>query len=94
MKANQDKYYILLNTKTPIDMPVEMTCITFSLCGKLLGMTIYSDLKFYKHICNLCDKVSKKINALCRVTSYMSFKKRRTVMKRFAESQFNYCSLI
>ena len=49
---------------------------------------------FDKHISDLCDKVSKKINALCRVTGYMSLEKRTIVMKTFVESQFNYCSLI
>ena len=53
-----------------------------------------SDLKFYKHIYDLCNKVSKKINALCRVTGYMSLEKRRIVMKTNVESKFNYCTLI
>ena len=61
---------------------------------KLLGITIDSDLKFDKHMSDLCDKVSKKINALCRVTGYMSLGKRSFVMKTFVESQFNYCPLI
>ena len=45
-----------------------------------------SDLKFEKQISDLWDKVSKKINALCRVTGYMSLEKRRIVMKTFVES--------
>ena len=63
-------------------------------CEKLLGITIDFDLKFDRHISDLCDKVSKKINALCGVTSYISSEKCRVVMKRFVESQFNYCPLI
>ena len=51
-------------------------------------------LKFDKHISDLCDKVSTKINALCRVTGFMSLEKLKIVMKTFVESQFNYCSLI
>ena len=30
-------------------------------------MTINSDLKCDKHIYDLCDKVRKKLNALCRI---------------------------
>ena len=75
-------------------MHLEGTCITSSSCEKLLGITINSDLKFDKHISDLCNKVSKKINALCRVTSYMSLEKRRIVMKTLAKSQCNYCPLI
>ena len=45
-------------------------------------------------ISDLWDKVSKKVNALCRVTGYISIEKRSIVLKTFVESQFNYCSLI
>ena len=48
-------------------------------CKKLLEITTDSDLKFDKHNSDLRDKVSKKINVLCRVTGYMSLEKRRIV---------------
>ena len=80
--------------KNAIDVHHERACIASSSYERLLGITLDSDLKFDKHISDLCDKVSKKINALCRVTGYMSLEKRRIVMKTFVESQFNYCPLI
>ena len=61
---------------------------------KLLGVTIDSELKFENHIKELCLKVGKKINAVCHISSSMSLEKRRTLMKAFTESQFNYCLLI
>ena len=61
---------------------------------KVLGVTIDSQLKFENHIKELCFEVGKKINALCHVSSSMSLEKRRTLMKAFIESQFNYCPLI
>ena len=94
MKVNPGKCHIILSTKNAIDGHLEGTCITSSSCERLLGITIDSDLKFDKHISELCDKVSKKINTLCRVTDYMSLEQRRIVMKTFVESQFNYCLLI
>ena len=36
---------------------------------------IDSDLKFGKHISDLCNKVSKNVNALYQVTGYMSSEK-------------------
>ena len=72
MKVNPGKYHILLSIKIAIDVHLEGACIMFSSCEKLLGITIDSDLKFDKHISDLYDKVSKKINALCGVTGYMS----------------------
>ena len=67
-------------------MHLHWACISSSSCEKPLGMTIDSDLKFDKHIYDLCDKVSKKVDALCRVTGYMSLQIRRIVMKTFVES--------
>ena len=92
MKVNSGKCHILLSTKIAIDVHLEGACITLSSCEKL-GITIDSHLKFDKHISDLCDKFSKKINALCRVTD-MSLDKGRIVMKTFVDSQFNYCPLI
>ena len=60
MTVNPGKCHILLSTKTATDVHLEGACITSSSCEKLLGITIDSDLKFDKHISNLCDKVSKK----------------------------------
>ena len=94
MKVNPGKCHILLSTKNAIDVHLEGACITSSSCEKLLGITVDYDLKFDKYISDLRDKVSKKINALCRVKSYMSLEKRRIVVKAFVESQFNYCPLI
>ena len=65
MKVNPGKCHILLSTKNAIDVHLEGACITSSLCEKLLGITIDSDLTFDKHISDLCNKVNKKINALC-----------------------------
>ena len=77
MKVNPGKYHILLNTKNAIDVHLEGVRITSSLCEKLHGITIDSDLKFDKHISDLYNEVSKKMNELCRFTGYMSLEKRR-----------------
>ena len=60
----------------------------------LLGITLDSELKFEKHITDICNKVSQKIPVLSRITSYMSLNKWSLRMKTFVESQFNYCPLI
>ena len=59
MKVNSDKCHLLLITKNPINVHLEEACITSSSCEKLLGVTIDSDLKFDKHISDLCDSVRK-----------------------------------
>ena len=60
----------------------------------LLGVSIDSELNFENHISNICNKVSKKLNALGRIAGYITFEKRRMLFKAFIESQFNYCPLI
>ena len=60
----------------------------------LLGASIDSELNFENHISNICNKVSKKLNALGRMAGYITFEKRRMLFKAFIESQFNYCPLI
>ena len=62
--VNSGKCPILLSTINAIDVHLEGACITSSSCEKLLGITIDSDLKFDKHISDLCNNISKKINAL------------------------------
>ena len=94
LKANPGKSHILLSSKKPEIVSVDGISIAASSHEKLLGVIIDSELKFENHITEICLKVSKKINALCRISSFMSLEKRRTLMKAFIESQFNYCSLI
>ena len=94
LKANPGKSHILLSSKKPEIVSVDGICIAASSREKLLGVIIDSELKFENHITEICLKVSKKINALCRISSFMSLEKRRTLMKAFIESQFNYCPLI
>ena len=94
MKANPGKCHILLSKKDPAEILIAGTNIENSSYEKLLGVHIDSDLKFDKHVSEICDKVSQKVNALSRISNYMSLSKRRIVMKTFIESQFNYCPLI
>ena len=71
---------------------------------KLLGITIDTRLSFQHHITSLCKKASQKLHALARIAHYThaltriahytDFEKRRSLMKAFVISQFNYCPLI
>ena len=61
---------------------------------KLLGISIDTRLSFEHHVASLCKKASQKLDALVRIAHYMDFEKRRSLMKAFVISQFNYCPLI
>ena len=89
-KANPGKCHLLLSSKNPTDVSIGDTSIKTSTTETLLGILIDSELSFDQHISSVCSKVSKKLHALGRIATFMSFNKRRTLMKAFIESQFNY----
>ena len=50
-----------------------------------------------KQVCNvssLCKKARQKLHALARVVNFMDLVKRKSLMKAYITSQFNYCPLI
>ena len=61
---------------------------------KLLGVEIDSNLLFNKHVRSLYMKASRKLSALTKVVKFMNLQQRRTLMKAFVVSQFNYCPLL
>ena len=94
MKANPGNSHILLSNKKTEKVKINDVVLTSSVEEKLLGITLDSELKFEKHITDICNKASQKIHVLSRITSYMSLNMWRLLMKMFVESQFNYCPLI
>ena len=67
-------------------------------CGqndvKRLGIILDNNLKFDKHVSNICSKANRKLSALTRVAKFLPFKKRRILFKAFNESQFKYCPFV
>ena len=94
MKANPDKCHFLLNGKGTYKAKIGSHTIESSKQQKLLGVIIDNKLTFEKHLDNLCTRASQKLNALCRVSSYMSTEQKRIIMKAFVNSQFGYCPLV
>ena len=93
-KANASKCHFFLLPYKPITIKIKESAIESSNSENLLGVTINSKLSFDDHITILCRKTSQKLHALSRVASYMSFDKKRILLKTFITSQFNYCPLV
>ena len=91
MEVNTDKCHLPLNSQQPNTFKIGDLQINNSLSEKLLGITFDCMLKFNKHIEGICEKASKKINALARLAPYMGTTKKRIIMNTFFKSQFNYC---
>ena len=85
MKANPGKPNILLNNKKTEKVKINNALLTSSVEEKLLGITLDSELKFEKHITDICNKANQKIHVLSRITTYMSLNKRRLLMKIFKQ---------
>ena len=94
LKTNPGKRHLFLSYKTPTDVSIGDASLTTSTKETLLGILIDSDLSFDQHVSSICSKATKKLHALGRIASFMSFEKLRTLMKAYIEPQFNYFSLI
>ena len=94
LRSTKSPEYLLLSTKSPEVVSTDEIQITSSTAETLLGITIDLELNFENHLSAICNKVSKKINALRRIANYVPLEKRLIVIKTFIESQFSYCRLI
>ena len=61
---------------------------------KLIRITIDNQLKFKKHIEELCKKAFYKPHTLRRLRPYLTVDKARLLANSFIDSQFNYAPLI
>ena len=79
-----------MNTKFPLPACI----LKNSNSQKRLGVTIDRKLNFNEHVTNLCDKASKKIQALARIFPYIPQTQKRLLMNAYFMSQFGYCHLV
>ena len=92
IKANADKYHLLVNSKEKVCTKIGPYNIESSEQQKLLGVLIGNKLIFDKHVNNFCAK-----NGMRYVECHNAFRntnKKRLVMKAFVSSQFSYCPSI
>ena len=94
MKANADKCHLLVIRDTDVTAKIGELDVKNGREEKRLGVKIDSKLSFENHISSLCKKASQKLHALAKVVNFMDLTKRKSLMKAFITSQFNYCPLI
>ena len=95
MKLNTDKCHLLMagNKHEHIWVKLVDKKIWENNIVKLLGVTIDSQIKLNSHVLNICSKAGRKLSVLTRMTKYLSFDKKKILIKTFFESQFKYCPL-
>ena len=97
MKANPGKFqFMVLGVINIVHFTINVNgkIIPCSNEVKLLGVTIDNELKFKKHVEDLCKKASYKLHALRRIRGYLTVEKARILANAFIDSQFNYAPLI
>ena len=94
MKSNADKCHLLVNSNEKVTIKIGSHEIFNTKHEKLLGVYLDSGLSFDYHISEICQKASRKVWALARVTPGTSLSQNCTLMNAFFNSGFNYCPLI
>ena len=90
--ANADKCHLLVTRDTDVTAKIGELDVENSREEELLGVKIDTKLSFENHVSSLYKKASQKSHA--RVVNFMDLAKRKSLMKAFITSQFNYCPLI
>ena len=94
--ANPDKCQaIVLGMKNQETLNFQLGNITIKPEDKvkLLGIDLDSRLNSNCHIHDICQKAARQINALKRLSKFITFASRMTIFRTFIMSNFNYCSL-
>ena len=96
MKLNNDKCHLLLSGYKHEVMwaNIGQSQIWESKEQKRLGVIIDRGMKFGEYIQIQCKKTGRKLCAFGRVCKFLSLERRRSFMKAFIESQFEYCPLV
>ena len=94
LKANPEKYNLLLSTDKNNALKVEEFAITNGKCEKLLGIKADSQLCFENHVKSLYKKASQKFNALLQVVWSLTFPQRKLLLNAFIISQFPYVPIV
>ena len=84
LKANPEKCHLLLSSETPTDVSIGDASLKTSTKETLLKILIDSELSFDQHLSFICSK-HFHLHALGRIATFMSFKKRKALMKAFIE---------
>ena len=67
MKANTDRYRLLVSSNENCTAKIEVSNIKHSTEGKLLEVKFDSDLSFENYVASLCIKASQKLQAFVRI---------------------------
>ena len=78
----------------PVIINVHGQDLAPSECVRLLGIFIDNTLTFHKHISTICTRASRQVNAMTRVSKFLSKDSKLKLFNTFILSNFLYCSTV
>ena len=98
MEANPNKFQFMIISSQPTPKTVFHITDDIEISSdskvEVLGILIDDKLTFNDHIKKLCTRAGRQLNALSRISKFLSFNSRKIVFKSFVMSNFAYCPLI
>ena len=94
LKPGKCPYLVLGNQSNSDTLNLNETKLASSSYEKLLDILIDRDLSFDKQIKSLYRKAGQKLNALVRISNYLTHDQKRLLLNSIIKSQFSYCPLI
>ena len=86
--------HLILSTDEPFSINRDNEVIKNSNNKKLLGVDFNNRLSLDTLVTNICNRVSKKLHALARISQFGKIHKRRIKMKAFIAFKFGYCIMV
>ena len=98
MKANPTKFDMIIfhgrNKPNELQVHLGNSCLTSTQEVKLLGVTIDNNLSFTSHVAMITRKAAKQVNAMARISRYLSIETKLCIFDTFVRSNFNYCTIV
>ena len=98
IKMNPEKCHVIIlgDTNIPEDFTIQIDNVHRAPESEvtLLGITLDSEFDFNNHITKIRKEASKRLNALHRISKYLTKAQKSTLISSFFYSHFNYYPLV
>ena len=98
MAANPSKFQFMISSNTSVE-GVEIRIADGIVIKpepfvKALGVHIDNRLTFSEHVNHCSKKAARQLNALARISKYLSINAKKHIFRSFIMSSFTYCTAV
>ena len=94
MIGNADKCQLITNKEGNFTITIKNEVVSNSETAKIVGVTFDSALSFEPHIRQICRIGNSKLNAIAKMSPFLTIQQRLKILNAFFCSQFKYCPLV